>query len=127
MTKCSGYRSQFKDFIPALKTACPDPLQEFADYDTVPFSDDVCYSAILSLPSCTTIGSVPSGVTAACHTFLKEVLSEEGCISRHRDDADFYAGEWRVFLGSDKELWKDRDNVLYLLDENDLLVATLVY
>ena len=127
VNKCSGYRSQFDTFVPAIRTSCVDPLRAFADYGEVPFSDDACYAATLSLPPCVTADTVPSGVTDACRDFLQNVLSEDGCISRHRNDADFYTGEWRVFLDSDTQLWKNRDNVLYLLDENDLLVASLVY
>ena len=127
VNKCSGYRSQSNTFVPAIRTSCSDPLQAFADYGKVPFSDDACYVAVLPLSPCVTVDTVPSGVTDACRDFLQNVLSEDGCISRHRGDVDFYTGEWRVFLGSDTQLWKNRDNVLYLLDENDLLVATLVY
>ena len=127
VNKCSGYLSQSNTFIPALRTSCLVPLHAFTEYGKVPFSDDVCYATILSLRSCVTVDTVPLGVTDSCRDFLQNVLSEEGCISRHRNDTDFYTGEWRVFLGSDKELWKNRDNVLYLLDENDLLVATFVY
>ena len=127
VNKCSGYRSQFESFVPTIKTSCSDPLQEFSDYGEVPFSDAVCYSTTSSLAPCTTVGTAPSGVTAKCRAFFKDILTEKGCVSRHRNDPDFFTGEWRLFLKSNKEIWKNRDNVLYLLDENDLLVATLVY
>ncbi len=127
VNKCSGYRSQFENFTPTIKTFCSDPVQDFSDYGDVPFSDAVCYSMVSSLSPCTTVRTIPSGVTAKCRSFLQDVLTEKGCVSRHRNDPDFFTGEWRLFLKSDKEIWKNRDNVLYLLDENDLLVATLVY
>ena len=127
VNKCSGYRSQFDAFIPTIKTSCSDPLQDFSDYGDVPFSDAVCYSAVSSLSPCTTVRTIPSGVTTKCRSFLQDVLTEKGCVSHHRNDPDFFTGEWRLFLNSDRELWENRDNVLYLLDENDFLVATLVY
>lgn len=127
VNKCSGYRSDSDDFAPTIKTSCPDPVQEFADYGNVPFSDAACYSTVSSLAPCATVHTAPSGVTAQCRSFLRDVLTEKGCVSRHRNDSDFFTGEWRLFLKSDKEIWKNRDNVLYLLDENDFLVATLVY
>ena len=127
VNKCSGYRSQFENFTPTMKTSCSDPLQEFSDYGDVPFSDAVCYSAVSSLLPCTTVRTAPSDVTTECRRFLQDVLTEKGCVLRHRNDPDFFTGEWRLFLKSNRELWKNRDNVLYLLDENDLLVATLVY
>ena len=127
VNKCSGYRSQSGDFVPTIKTSCSDPLQEFTDYGEVPFSDAVCYSTVSSLLPCVTVRTPPSGITAKCRSFLQDVLTEKGCVSRHRNDPDFFTGEWRLFLKSDKEIWKNRDNVLYLLDENDFLVSTLVY
>lgn len=127
VNKCSGYRSQSVDFVPSIKTTCTDPVREFTSHGKVPFSDDVCYDTVSSLSRCTTVKTAPQGVTTACRDFLQQVLSEKGCVSRHRNDADFFTGEWRLFLKSDRELWKNRDNVLYLLDENDLLVATMVY
>ena len=127
VNKCSGYRSQSVTFVPSVKTACSDPVREFTSHGKVPFSDDICYDTVSSLARCTTVKTVPQGVTIACRDFLQQVLSEKGCVSRHRNDSDFFTGEWRLFLKSDRELWKNRDNVLYLLDENDLLVATMVY
>ena len=127
VSKCSGYRSQFEEFIPAIKTSCSDPVQEFIEYGKVPFSDDVCYDLVSSLRSCVAVTRIPPTVTKECQDFLEHILLEKGCVSRHRNDANFFTGEWRLFLKSDRELWKNRDNVLYLLDENNLLVATLVY
>ena len=127
VNKCSGYRSQFKNFIPTIKTACTDPIQEFTSYEGVSFSDDVCYAAVSSLRPCVGVTRIPSGVTKECRYFLEHVMTEDGCVSRHRNDSDFLTGEWRLFLRSEDELWRNYDNVLYLLDENDLLVATLIY
>ena len=127
VNKCSGYRSQFKEFVPSIKTSCPDPVREFLDDRTVPFSDDVCYAAIVSLPACTVPTAIPSKVTKECRDFLKNVLTEQGCVARYKDEADFFTPEWRLFLNSRRELWRNRDNVLYLLDDDGLLVATLIY
>ena len=66
-------------------------------------------------------------MTQECKYFLEHIMTEKGCVSRHRNDSDFFTGEWRLFLKSEDELWYGRDNVLYLLDERDLLVAVLVY
>lgn len=127
VNKCSGYRSQFEKFIPTIKTPCPNPLQEFLDDGTVPFFDDKCYETVTSLPVCTVVDTIHPKITGECRNFLKNVMTETGCVSKHKNDPDFLTPEWRVFLNSDRELWKNKDNVLYLLDKNNLLVATLVY
>lgn len=127
VNKCSGYRSQFKKFTPGIKTSCPEPMREFLEYESIPFSDNECYEAVTSLSACTTVVVIPPGITKQCKDFLGSVMTETGCVARHRNDPDFFAPEWRIFLNSERELWKNRDNVLYLLDENGLLVATMVY
>ena len=127
VNKCSGYRSRSFAFVPAVKTSCSDPVQEYVEYGEIPFSDDVCYDTASSLQSCVAVVDIPSGVTKECRYFFKNVLTEKGCVYRHRNDPDFLAGEWRLFLKSDRELWRGRDDVLYLFDDKDLLVATLVY
>ena len=128
INKCSGFRSQFKQFIPSIKTKCPNPIDEFIADGTTPYTDDRCYEAVRSLRECETVTELPSGVTVACRRFLENSMNEGGCIDLHRNDPDFFVSEWRVFLGSDRPLWRDRDrNILYLVDENDLLVATLLY
>ena len=127
VNKCSGYRSQFKKFVPTVKTACPSPADEFVRVGTIPFTDNRCYEEVLSLPSCSTVTATPPKVSGECKEFLENTLTEGGCVAAHRNDPGFFSPEWRVFLNSETELWKDRDNVLYLADENDLLVATLVY
>ena len=127
INKCSGYRSQFKKFTPTVKTNCPDPMEEFIEDSSVPYTDNKCYEIINRLPKCRAITDIPTGVTKQCRDFIQNTLTEKGCITHHRNDPDFFTSEWRLFLESEKELWKNRDNVLYLLDENNLLVATLVY
>ena len=127
VNKCSGYRSQFKSFVPTIKTSCSDPIQDFLAYGEVSFSDDACYQTVSSMRPCIGVTHIPRGVTPECTRFLEHVMTEKGCVAQHQNDNDFFVGEWRLFLKSERELWKNRDNVLYLLDENDLLVATLVY
>ena len=128
VNRCSGYRTQFEQAVPTIKTQCPEPSEEFLDDGTVPFSDDGCFEAVSSLPPCTELSEIPHGVSIECRNFFKNTLTESGCVSRHKNDADFFTPpEWRIFLNSKEELWRNRDNVLYLLDQNNLLVATLVY
>ncbi|MDE0243696.1 MAG: hypothetical protein OYG31_03240 [Candidatus Kaiserbacteria bacterium] len=128
LNKCSGFRSQFKQFVPSIKTACPKPIDEFIADGTIPYTDNACYETVQSLRECETVTEVPDRVTLACRRFLEHSMNEQGCIELHRNDADFYVPEWRVFLGSGRSLWEDREkNILYLVDEEDRLVATLMY
>ena len=127
VNKCSGYQSQFKKFTPTIKTNCPKPLDEFMEDGTVPFTDNECYETVNRMKSCTVLTDIPKTVTKECKIFLENVVLRTGCIERHRNDEDFFTKEWRIFLEQGKELWKNKDNVLYLLDENNKLVTTIVY
>lgn len=127
VNKCSGYREQFKNFTPSIKKNCPDPLDDFLLDNSVPFNDNRCYDIVDKAKRCEVFIDVPTGVTKECTIFLEDVLTEEGCVSRHRDDSDFFLGEWRVYLEADEPIWTDEDNLLYLLDSSDRLVATLIY
>lgn len=128
VNKCSGFRSQFKQFTPPVKTDCPSPVDAFVADSSVPYTDNRCYAFVNSLTTCETVTELPSGVTAACRRFLEKSINEQGCIDLHRNDQDFFLSEWRVFLGSKRSLWRNSDrNIIYLVDQNNLLVATLIY
>ena len=127
INKCSGFRSQFKKFTPTVKTECPDPNKEFTLDGSVPYADSQCYEMVKRLDKCTTVTAIPDDVSKECRTFLKSTLTESGCVLFHRNDPDFFTKEWRVFLEAESELWKNSENMLYLLDEKDRLVAALIY
>ena len=127
LNKCSGYQQQFKQFNPSIKTNCPKPLVELERDNTVPFTDDICYIEVSSIKQCETVTQTPSGVSRECRRFLENVLNDEGCAKAHREDEDFFLGEWRLFLNSSRELWEDELNIIYLVDESNQLVATLLY
>ena len=127
LNKCSGYRSQFKGFTPSIKTECPSALDEFLRLGSVPYTDNQCYAVVERLSKCRVVTQIPSSVTKECRGFLETVATEKGCVRQHRNDEGFFLSEWRLFLGSDEEIWKNKDNILYLLDDQNRLVATLVY
>ena len=127
VNKCSGYRSQFKNFTPSIKTECPDALEEFQRMGTVPYTDNQCYSIVENLSACKAVTRIPATVTRECRDFLENTVTEQGCVRLHRNDKDFFQQEWRLFLETKRELWERENNVLYLLDERNLLITTLVY
>ena len=43
----------------------------------------------------------------SCIESISRILSYNSCIDLHKNDDDFYNGEWRVYFGRDKELWKN--------------------
>ena len=127
VNKCSGYRSQFKTFIPSIKTKCMDPLQEFIDDGSVPYTDTECYNFVERIPKCSVVTDLPPGITRECKKFLETKLSETACVKNHINDQDFFSAQWRVFLNSRNELWGDVEETIYLLDEENRLITAYVY
>lgn len=126
---CTGYFAQFQDFEPKLKEECPLPESELTDIvgnDFVP--NDACIDFVEDIERCTlTLTQIPGGVGSQCSNFVIEDLSYSGCVALHKDDADFYKNEWRMYLDRDQELWKSTRERIRLLDENGKVIAAVSY
>jgi hypothetical protein len=126
---CSGYLTQFQEFAPDLSRSCPAP-----DTELVPTPDNLarygesCFELLASMPSCTYfIGELPTSVSPACASFVRQAISYNGCVEQHRWRADFTDGTWRLYLGSERGLWQDRHDVLRLLDAQGRTVSVWSY
>ncbi len=128
VNKCTGFLSQFKTFTPSIKTTCVDPKEELIRFNKVPFSDDLCYETVERLSACRVVTDLSPSLSKNCRELLGDIITEKGCVAEHRNDADFYTNEWRIFLNSRDTLWRtDETNALYLVDGENRLVATFVY
>lgn len=126
--KCTGYFSQFQKFIPALRKSCP--LAKDEDEALLPnYFDDKCLDYLQNIPRC--IVPLSNFETAflqsQCKTFIEERLNYKGCVEKHKNDADFYKNIWRVYLGRNEELWKQKRETIKLYDLNKKTVGTITY
>jgi hypothetical protein len=122
--RCSGYLAQFQAFTPALQSQC-DAASDALASSGYP-DDGSCYAFAQSLQPCTFPQSVPSGVSSSCHQALASTLTYNSCLARHRGDAGFSSGNWRLFLDASRPLWRTHDT-LRLLDSQGRVVDTLTY
>jgi len=123
---CSAYLGQFQKFVPELRQDCPNPSDELKKYG--PYDDVVCRSFVDKLPACQSFdGSFPSNVSASCKKFVTEKLSYNSCFERHSKDTDFYKNEWRLFLGSEKDLWNSKQDIIKLLDSKGTIMDAVTY
>lgn len=121
VNKCSAYMEQFQDFIPPLSGECPSAENFYS-------LDSVCQRFIQSIPRCeTNTRTLPSGVTSGCKKFLDTNLNYNGCVAIHKNDADFYTKEWRIFLRKEKELWTQPKDTIMLLDDKGKLIDVFKY
>lgn len=122
---CSGYLSQFQDFVPELNEVCPAPSSSPTVKD-FPL-DSACLDYLNSMPLCQTpTKTLPSKLSAACHEFILLHASYNACLSDHQSDKDFWSGEWRVYLGQSEELFGDHDTIKFY-DKDNKFIGTYVY
>ncbi|MCK4386895.1 MAG: hypothetical protein KAV41_02320 [Candidatus Pacebacteria bacterium] len=127
VNKCSGYLEQFQDFEPNLKKECP-----LVEDENLPFSgpnafDDDCWNYIERLPRCEIPLNLPLDMQSECRTYLTTEVNYNACLDAHKNDDDFYKQEWRVFLGREQELWKNKREIIELLDGEGKLVDVYTY
>ena len=66
INKCTGYFSQFQDFVPILKKQCPDPIDDLPNFGPG-LTFDQCYDFVDKLRKCKVyLQSPPGGVGGAC-------------------------------------------------------------
>lgn len=121
---CTGYFNQFQTFYPSLPEECPRISQ-----DEVPVNyPDACFDFVRSLSTCRMpLSSVPAAAGNDCATFISSKANYNGCVADHKNDANFYKSEWRVYLGKSEELWGNERDTIILLDQQGKLVDYVSY
>lgn len=112
INSCSGYLEQFQDFAPKLSSVCPS-IYQLSSVKNYPL-DSICLNYIKDYPICETpVKKLPDGLSAACREFVITHTSYNACVDDHSSSADFLKNEWRVYLGSEMELWQDHDTIKF--------------
>jgi len=118
LNKCTGYFEQFQDFEPSLPKDCPEPEDENLPSNL----NDQCLDYLERLPRCEMLISIPPGLSIACQNYINDKINYKTCVEVHKDDADFYKSEWRVYLGRKEQLWKKERETIILEDENGRII-----
>jgi hypothetical protein len=123
---CTGYLDQFQDYTPDLRKECPSPSTELkkAGLD----KDQICAAFVEKLPRCRIYqGNFPSTISATCKKFVTEKLTYNGCVASNKKYEEFYEKEWRIFLGQDEELWREKNEVVRLIDAKGGIIDAITY
>lgn len=118
---CTGYFNFLYTFKPALPENCPAPDKESG----VDGENDACFLYLKTLPGCRAPlpGGIPSNVNFSCREFIDERLSYAGCVEAHKNESGFLAGEWRVYLEENEEIWSNIRESIKLFDRDGNLAA----
>lgn len=123
---CTGYLNQFQTFTPDLRQECPDPIEELKK--TSAYDDYSCRAFVEGLPRCRAYGgALPPTMSAACKGFIAQKLNYNSCVAAHSSEKDFYRDEWRLFLEQTTELWKNKQEIIRLMDPNGATIDAITY
>lgn len=113
---CTGYFNRLYEFKPRLPENCPEPYKE----SWVNTQDNACFSYLKTLPRCQTptLSTAPSNVNFSCRETIDQNLNYAGCVNAHKNNAGFFANEWRVYLEQNGEIWSNIRETIKLFDQN---------
>jgi hypothetical protein len=124
---CTGYFEQFQDFDPSIRKTCPKPIDELPNLGPG-LEFEACYEFVRKLPRCEMyLKELPLKTGGACLNFITEDLNYNNCVSDHKEDENFYSNEWRIFLGRSSELWKNKRELIKLIDNEGKVVDAVTY
>lgn len=129
LNACTGYFAQSRAIYPGLPIACPHPAQEPLPLPPNALSK-TCYDYLKTLRRCTVPpATVPTNLVADgnCQAHLFNKINYNQCVVYHKDEPNFYRGEWRLYLGRDTELWRDSKETVELLDTEGRLIDARTY
>ena len=128
LNSCTGYFEQFQNFNPTLPRQCPDVAEE----PTVAYGPhgfgDACLDYLERWPRCTAhVDPPPVGMPYQCQQYIGTKINYNACVDFHKNDADFYKQEWRLYLNREDELWKAKRELITLRDANGKILDILSY
>ena len=132
--KCMGYLNNLNSFNPPINTLwCPNPKKLVPNtVDNIKKYGDVCMEAVNNLRKCqyfTSENSYYNKVTPECKSKLTTEFTYEACVARSANDKDFYPlnSAWRVYLELPQRLWKDKYEVIKLMDKDGKTIFVTSY
>lgn len=138
VNKCSGYLGNYNNyrlFTPALSLKCPSYSQDLQ----TSFLTEECYNQVKSYGSnCRTpqivqnpsLGETLDGkvMTTSCKNLILSTFNYSSCVTRHKNDEDFYDRSWYVYLRlSTLGLWPASRATITLYDNLGKLVDSYSY
>lgn len=125
---CTGYLGGLQTFVPSLSRSCPTPSESLPlTPENLNRYGDPCYDFVQTLPHCTFPLEVPENISPACHIFLSNNLSYNGCVQNYRHQSDFARDSWRIYLNAQGELWRNSHDIIRLLDAQGRTVDVVSY
>lgn len=126
LNKCTGFFGQFQSFTPSIPSRCPAPRSEPLPPPANQYNDQ-CIDYINSLPACQIIIQPPANISPECSRYVTKEINYTKCVENHRNDANFYEPEWRVYLNYSDSLWKSKREIIHLVDKGGKIIDVVTY
>ena len=126
---CSGYLGQLQNFSPPLSNSCP-PSSNALPFtpDNLKIYGEQCFDFLASVPTCTApLKNIPANVNPNCRALAANILSYNGCVATYLYRPTFNIDAWRLYLGSNMELWRNTHDIIRLLDGEGRTVDVVTY
>jgi len=120
---CSGYHTQFYDFVPYISRSCPDPIDDAPKY-SYSQENQACLDFIEDMDNCRTQTESLPNFNSSCTEYINLKVNYPSCVDFHKNDKDFYKDEWRVYLGKPSPIWRNSREIIDLLDQDGKIVDT---
>ncbi len=131
---CSAYLNNFKKTVPPFNDMfCPSPQKIILNtVANVKKYGDTCMDAVHSLKRCEYFSpenKYYSKVSDECKNKLGLELTYNFCVNKYKDANSFFPpnSDWYVYLDSNKRLWKERYEVIKLMDNDGKTISVLRY
>ena len=123
LNKCTGFFEQGLDFYPSLPMECPAPASDPLPQPPNALSD-ACMDYLRSIGGCSLPTAYPQSLSGDgnCQAHVFNKIGYSQCVNLHKNEPDFFRDEWRMYLGRDTRLWRDKTEIVELYDTNGKLI-----
>lgn len=123
LNKCTGFFEQGLDFSPSLPMTCPAPISEPLPQPPNALSD-ACMDYLRGIGGCSLPTAYPQSLSGDgnCQAHVFNKIGYSQCVNLHKNEPDFFTGEWRIYLGRDTRLWRDKTEIVELYDATGKLI-----
>lgn len=128
---CMGYIAREESIYPSISYQCYDPDYLRKRYSDIELDDDSCYDFISSVWRCETVSMDEPRVlelSGKCRRFIDEHLNYNRCVDNFQNRTEFDdVNDWYIYFEKDEKLWRQKREIIRLIDGNDRIVDVVEY
>lgn len=128
---CIGYVTKDKSFYPNVTASCESPIELMERYGDIELDDDSCYDFVRRIGRCETIEEDDpriKNLSGKCERFIENTYNYRGCVDMFGSRTEFDdVNDWYLYFERSERLWRDKREIIRLMDEYDEVIAVLEY